>query len=458
MMPSLSTKTENESIWSKLKSIRQLSATYFTISTCLSDVLHRYSEQTPTENNDCSSSSLDSLRRTLFSSPTSISDESHSSTELLADYSKNLQNALQKNLLNKNIIQNVRRICRSDLFLKRLFTTELNEYYQCLECDCTTSNSINDVIHDVNEIRPRLLIDSTSTTSTCYRCGDQSQQKRITFNKFSSCLALTVNRIDINATDHLRNSQGSIYDLVYVIEFDRTSRSIVNVYQREDDSFIRVDADDNESNRSSSINRDGKFLTLWLIRSNSNSISHSETSLSSPQSTSSSTQNVTTTSTLNTETLVPNQTSSSTTFDFTESLDNDDDFWNSLTQTTTSSNLPNSQLNDTEHTSSHTNDSVSDLYLTLLHGTINKTSPIKSRSEHDRTVNTLVSDVLWPMILDQTNRRSEKKSSSSVATTARSASSVSSVSTGSLQPRRTSLKQLSSTMKSRRIHPYLNTA
>ncbi len=53
------------------------------------------------------------------------------------------------------------------------------------------------------------------------------------FFRFSPCLALTVNRLNINATDQLTNAQGIIYDLIYIIEFDSTSRSIINVYLRQ---------------------------------------------------------------------------------------------------------------------------------------------------------------------------------------------------------------------------------
>lgn len=48
--------------------------------------------------------------------------------------------------------------------------------------------------------------------------------------RFSPCLALTVNRLNINATDQLITSQGITYELCYIIEFDSTSRSIINVY------------------------------------------------------------------------------------------------------------------------------------------------------------------------------------------------------------------------------------
>lgn len=46
----------------------------------------------------------------------------------------------RQNSLHTNIIQNVRRLFRSDACLKELFTTELNEHCQCQECDCTISN------------------------------------------------------------------------------------------------------------------------------------------------------------------------------------------------------------------------------------------------------------------------------------------------------------------------------
>jgi hypothetical protein len=98
------------------------------------------------------------------------------------------------------------------------------------------------------------------------------------------------------------------------------------------------------------------------------------------------------------------------------------------------------------------NDTVTDLFLTLLHSTHKEPSPIKSRTEHDRTVNTLASDILWPLIVDQTSRRNSKKSSSSVATTIQSISSNSSTKSSTIRGNR--YKQLPSTVKSRRSHPY----
>lgn len=52
-------------------------------------------------------------------------------------------------------------------------------------------------------------------------------------SRLSPCLALAVNRLNINANEQLINTQGVTYDLIYIIEFDSVSRSIVNVYLRE---------------------------------------------------------------------------------------------------------------------------------------------------------------------------------------------------------------------------------
>jgi len=124
--------------------------------------------------------------------------------------------------------------------------------------------------------------------------------------------------------------------------------------------------------------------------------------------------------------------------------DDDDHFWTSLTEQSTpvvSDNM-----------STKNNDTVSDLFLTLLHSTNKDPSPIKSRTEHDRTVNTLATDVLWPLIVDQSNRRSSQKSSSP-ATTIQSFSSNSSTTSSTTRGNRV-YKQLPSTTKSRRSHPY----
>lgn len=135
---------------------------------------------------------------------------------------------------------------------------------------------------------------------------------------------------------------------------------------------------------------------------------------------------------------------SNTTIDHHEH-DEDDVFWNSFMSESTQAE------NETAPTTN--NDTVSDLYLTLLHSTNKDKTNITTRAEHDRTVNTLASDILWPLILNQTNRRSEKNTSSSSMTN-QSVSSNSSRTDSSIR-RNESFKQLSSsTVKSRRIHPY----
>ncbi|CAF1090227.1 unnamed protein product [Rotaria sp. Silwood1] len=462
------TSVSSETIWSSMIAARQLSMTYYTLSTCLTDFLHRYVEislSSSPQTNNISSSLFHNLDKTLFSSSLTTTNQS----QLLDEYSNILLNILKQNSLHTNIIQNVRRLFRLDSFLKELFTSELNEYCQCQECDCIISNSITDVIHDVGEIRTTLLIESSQISCACFRCGDQNQTKTLTFKQFSPCLALIVNRLNINATDQLTNAQGITYELCYVIEFDSLSRSIINVYLRQDTEFIKVDGQ-NISSRSLTINSQGKFLTLWLSRSRSitipeptelqTTVSHNVTFLSPPQSASSSSQ-ITSNSIINNDISIPIESkntndlndiliSSNTTL-YNNEYNDDDHFWNSLIEQSTP---VESEIMST----TNNNDAVSDLYLTLLHSANKDSTPIKDRVEHDRTVNTLASNILWPLIVDQTNRRKEKKTSasSSRTTTIQTLSSNSS-NASSTSTRNHSFKQLSSSVKPRRIHPYRNT-
>ncbi|CAF1524420.1 unnamed protein product, partial [Adineta steineri] len=84
-----------------------------------------------------------------------------------------------------------------------------------------------------------------------------------------------------------------------------------------------------------------------------------------------------------------------------------------------------------------------------------ESSPMKSRAEHDRTVNALASDIFWPLIMEQTQRRSEKKTSSSASSTATTKSIASNSSTTSSTLGRNRLnKQLPSITRSQRSHPY----
>jgi len=293
----------------------------------------------------------------------------------------------------------------------------------------------------------------------------------LTFKQFSPCLALTVNRLNVTADEQLVNSQGTIYELTYLIEFDASSRSILNVYLRQDKDFLLVDGTDSVSRRDT-IKKDGKYLTLWMSRSTAVinppvsepvPISHHDTFLSPPQSASSSSSQVIP----STSTIQENSMTFQTTDDVPMTSDSlishidDDQFWSSLTDDQSnlhpppSPSLPTGGESNSETDSISANDTISDLYLTLLHTTTNKTSPMKSRSEHDRAVNTLANDILLPLIIDQTNRRNDKKLSSSTATTIQTISSPSSSSVGSSTIRRTSqYKQLSSTTRTRRAHPY----
>ncbi|CAF0752178.1 unnamed protein product [Rotaria sordida] len=454
--------TSNETIWSSMVATRQLSMTYYTLSTCLTDFLHRYIEMSSSssQTNNISSSLFHNLDKILFSSSVTSTNQS----QLLDEYSNILLNILKQNSLHTNIIQNVRRLFRFDSYLKELFTSELNEYCLCQECDCTISNSITDVIHDVGEIRTTLLIESSQISCACFRCGDQNQRKTLTFKQFSPCLALIVNHLNINATDQLTNSQGVTYELCYIIEFDSLLRSIINVYLRQDTEFIKVDGQD-ISSRSLTINSQGKFLTLWLSRSTSvtvpqsselvPTVSHNVSFLSPPQSAASSSQ-ITSNSLTNNDVSIPNE--SINTIDFGDIIippittlvgDDDDQFWNSLTEQSTSAE---SEIMST----TNNNDTISDIYLTLLHSTNKDSTPIKTRTEHDRTVNTLASDILWPLIVDQTKRRNDKKTSSSSTTTTIQTTSSNSSNASSTSKKNHLYKQLSSSVKSRRTHPYMN--
>lgn len=97
-----------ESIWSSMLAARQLSVTYYTLSTCLTDLLHRYIEITSSQNNKISSSLFYSLDQTLFSSSITPANQS----KLLDDYSNILVNIL------KWVKQNVSFIL---LFYRKMF-------------------------------------------------------------------------------------------------------------------------------------------------------------------------------------------------------------------------------------------------------------------------------------------------------------------------------------------------
>ncbi|CAF1057149.1 unnamed protein product [Rotaria sp. Silwood1] len=379
----------SENIWSRLNTARKISSNLYIIATCLSDILYRYSRN---------SSIFDNLSQALFSS-------SIDQIKLLNDYSNILQNILKQNSLHTNIIQNIRRLFRTDSCLKELFSTIVDEYCQCHECDCTILNSIDDVIHDINEIQLRLLIESSQLSCICFRCSDKNQLKTVTFKKFSPCLALTVNRLHINAKDQLINTQGIIYDLIYIIEFDQTLCSILNVYQQQDIEFVIVDGI-NVSNRRSTIDSQGKFLTLWMSQK---TCSHNEIQVPLSPSIASSSQIIP-------QSIVDND--SSNICDNLPSTDeNQSDNLSSSPATTVSEGLSD-------------NDTLTDIYLTLLHS-MNKNH---SEIEHDHRINSLSSSTLLSM---NDNKQHNEEISSSISNSTNR-----------------SLKQLSSTMKSKRTHPY----
>jgi hypothetical protein len=80
----------SETIWSSMIAARQLSVTYYTLSTCLTDLLHRYFEISSSQTNSTSSSVFHNLDQTLFSSITSTNQ-----SKLLDEYSNVLQNILK---------------------------------------------------------------------------------------------------------------------------------------------------------------------------------------------------------------------------------------------------------------------------------------------------------------------------------------------------------------------------
>ncbi|CAF1044822.1 unnamed protein product [Didymodactylos carnosus] len=329
------------------------------------------------------------------------------------------------------------------------------------------------------------------------------------------------------------SSQNGLYTLIYIIELEKTQKSIVNVYQRIDDSWTKFDG--RETSSVSNVECNGKVLTLWLCQSPvqwSSSTSFSKTnevsqqtvpsvstiifppsiqrpeddveklSLLSPSPSLGSSLNVVATnnssvfvynsietpiSTIdetitdlspisNTDTVSPMaiekpneatsdaqntyQGSSTITFDNYLLLPNnessflynipmdpktndqdefdkiDDSFWDSIevnhssitdisTDKLTNVEYPSSIINsDTTVTSSTRSnqptststastisktDSVSDLFLTLFDQTKQehqtKYSITNQRVDHDIAVDTLASNVLWPLLVSQTKRK-----------------------------------------------------
>lgn len=85
--------TSSVPIWSSMIAARQLSMTYYTLSTCLTDFLHRYfatSSSQTTTTITLSSSLFHNLDETFFSSSNSTNQ-----SKLLDDYSNIIQNILK---------------------------------------------------------------------------------------------------------------------------------------------------------------------------------------------------------------------------------------------------------------------------------------------------------------------------------------------------------------------------
>ncbi len=76
----------SETIWSSMIASRQLSINYYTLSTCLTDLLHRYFEISSSQTNN---SLFHNLDQTLFSSSTT------NPSTLFDEYSNILQNILK---------------------------------------------------------------------------------------------------------------------------------------------------------------------------------------------------------------------------------------------------------------------------------------------------------------------------------------------------------------------------
>ena len=84
-----------ETIWSSMIAARQLSVTYCTISTCLTDLLRRYYERISNKSTDQPLSLLNGLYRTLFTSISPSTDKLNHQAKLLAEYASILQTILQ---------------------------------------------------------------------------------------------------------------------------------------------------------------------------------------------------------------------------------------------------------------------------------------------------------------------------------------------------------------------------
>lgn len=81
------TSVTSESVWSSMIAARQLSTTYYTLSTCLTDYLHRYFSQTTPSTIDVTSSLFHNLDEMLHSP--------QEQSKLLDEYSNIIQNILK---------------------------------------------------------------------------------------------------------------------------------------------------------------------------------------------------------------------------------------------------------------------------------------------------------------------------------------------------------------------------
>ena len=85
----------SETIWSSMIAARQYSVTYYTLSTCLTDLLHRYFEISSSQSNNLSSSLFHNLEQTLFSSSSTTTTTTTNLSKLSDEYTNILQNILK---------------------------------------------------------------------------------------------------------------------------------------------------------------------------------------------------------------------------------------------------------------------------------------------------------------------------------------------------------------------------
>ncbi|CAF1469151.1 unnamed protein product, partial [Didymodactylos carnosus] len=123
---------------------------------------------------------------------------------------------------------------------------------------------VADVVHEIQEVTSAMFSKETQTSCTCFRCNDANQTKTFCFRQTGPCLALMTSQLKDSNNELVTqlSSQNGLYTLIYIIELEKTQKSIVNVYQRTDDSWTKFDGHKTAPVRNVECN--GKMLTLWL--------------------------------------------------------------------------------------------------------------------------------------------------------------------------------------------------